>query len=664
VSPPIIIAPVPRRATSESILASDSDQYSSRQPIPNTPLHFSTPNTLNRQLPLNGVPDTRNCPSNGGRVHTTLRPGHSRNNSGSSEISDLSTPSRKSARFSPNLMLEPPGQVHNPPPPGTTPIRSAMRQSPSPSRTSPQYRFHLPSLGTDPVPNIQIIHPTPPSPTSPIFGSHQSHAGPSKWPANTGGNDPDDSDGDPTPGQRMFRSSSRNQSPHVLGQSVADDSGYFSPHDSVLAKSRGHTPTTRSRQQSQRNGDTSSYQNQADGATVTNQGQPGPPSQVNQSMNQQRPSGSQIHTSWQAPRSPDTSSPVVPSFSWSLGNFPTSPVRQPYTVHTPARSARRSNGDLPRIDTSFSHTVAGQSSARPRHSHTQSSQHTPSGPSRAVSTPANESDFAMDSVVDNLLRVPASSVAWQTPSGVLTWTPHPGLPDSSSNLLGGGRESGGRVGSADWLTGGHPMPGACPTWTPGPWPPPSALATSRRAPIQLAPWMIPNPCNTALPHIMWDISQLPTTAKRITGNHVIVSLTDKLDDVATCPAVGRLVVVCQVGVAQALWGHIDVKASGPNGVTVWDVFNGIFKYFQKRVGRRELDRMKEMVGDELEQKMAGAFYQRVLVTPALPGYELKEGLKRVDCLGDACFFWGLYATYNDDNTWQLNLGLVKRRRYA
>jgi hypothetical protein len=177
--------------------------------------------------------------------------------------------------------------------------------------------------------------------------------------------------------------------------------------------------------------------------------------------------------------------------------------------------------------------------------------------------------------------------------------------------------------------------------------------------------MIPNPCNAALPHIMWDVSQLPTTANRITGNHVIVSVMNKLDDVATHPAVDRLVVACQVGVAGRFWGHIEVKASRPIGVTVWDVFNGIHGYFQKRVGKRELGRMKELLGDErLEEKMADAFYQRVRVTPALPGYELKEGLKRVDCLGDMCFFWGLYVSYNDDNTWQLNLGLVNRRRYA
>lgn len=422
----------------------------------------------------------------------------------------------------------------------------------------------------------------------------------------------------------------------------------------------------------------SSHQNQAGGTMVTNQNQPTfSSSQANQSGSQRRVSGSQIRTSWQAPRSPNSCSPVIPGSSRFLGNvLPTpvnhtsflDPVSSPYATHTARMSTNR---DLPPISTSFDHPAAGQPSARPRHSHTRPSQRTPHGPTRTVWTPADDGGNVDDvnSLVNDLLRAPATSVAWQTPRGVLRWTPHPGLPNSSPNLLGGGRGSGngtgGRVGNAASLTGGYPLPGACQTWTPGPWPPTSTPATLPTAPIQLAPWMIPNPCNAALPHIMWDISQLPTTAKRITGNHVITSVADKLDDLATHPAVNRLVVVCQVGVAQTLWGHIDIKASRSQGVTVWDVFNGVFEYFQKRVGRRELNRMKEMTGDEqLEEKMASAFYQRVLVTPALPGYEFKEGLKRVDCLGDACFFWGLYVSYNDDNTWQLNLGMVNRKRYA
>ena len=573
--------------------------------------------------------------------------------------------------------------MHDPPPPGTTPVRSAMRQTPSPAKNSPPYRFPAYSPSVNSVPDIQVLHPTPPSPTSPVSAANQ----PSGWRANGGRSSPDNNDEDSTPGQQVFRSHSRsslrNRSPPVFRSPSErfDDSGYFSPHPSTLAQSRAHTPAVKSQQQQQRTSETPSSRKQTSGRTTADLSQQPYSSspQVNQSASQQQSSGTQIRTSWQAPRPPHTCSPVIPDFSLpsrSVSQNPINPspaldpVRSPYAKHTPARSTHRSvNRDLPGINTSFDHP-GGQLNARPSSSQTRPSNQTPYGPTRTALAPANgnwtgSGDVDVNSVVSDLLRVPPTSVAWQTPRGVLTWTPHPGLPDSGANLLGGGRGNGGRIGSSDWWTGGHPLPGACPTWTPGAWPPTSTSAPSRRALIQLAPWMIPNPCNASLPHIMWDISQLPTTAKRITGNHVIKDVTDKLDNIATYPAVARLVVACQVGVAQQLWGHVEVKASRPSGVTVWDVLNGIFEYFQKRVGRRELDRMKEMLGDEqLEVKMADAFYQRILVTPALPGYELKEGLKRVDCLGDACFFWGLYMSYNDDSTWQLNLGLVNRRRYA
>jgi len=637
---------------------------------------------LSQQLPLNAIPDAYNGLPPGGHVHAPHL-GHTRTNSGGSTGSNLSASSRKSARFSPNLTANPPVQIHNPPPPGATPVRSAMRQTPSPFRNSPQYRFPAASPNMGSPPSIHIIHPTPPSPTSPTSFRVQ----PSRW----GGSSSDDGSDSPTPGQQVFRSSPspnlRNGTSPVQRQSPGgqfDDSGYFSPQSSVGAKSHAHILATQTRQQSQGAGNTSSHKNRVGGTTATNQSQPGAsPSQVNQSASNHRQSRSQFHTSWQAPRSPHTCSPVIPVSSQSLGNSSqshtnraSSPdlVRSPSAVHTPARSTHRlTNRNLPRMNTLFDHTAAGQPSGHPRSSHTRPCQHTPYGPTRAVLTPANgdgNGNIDVNSVVSDLFRVPPSSVAWQTPRGVLTWTPHPGLPDSGPSLLGGGGGGGngigGRVGNPDCWTGGYPMPGACATWTPGTWPPASSSATTgRRAVIQLAPWMIPNPCNAAMPHIMWDISQLPTTAKRITGNHVITNVTDKLDDVATNPAVDRLVVVCQVGVAQSLWGCIDVRASRPKGVTVWDVFNGVYEYFQKRIGRRELGRMKEMLGDErLEEKMADAFYQRILITPALPGYELKEGLKRVDCLGDASFFWGLYVSYNDDNTWQLNLGLVNRRRQS
>ena len=649
-SSPIIFAPVPRRATNDTILSSETDDDKRYT----TPPQCTPPGALNRQLSLNRSPNTQNHHSpGGGNVHTP-RHGHSRNSSWGSVRNSLSPSPKKTARISPEVIALSPSQLHSPLPRGATPNRSAMRPTPSPARTSPLSRYPAHSPGSGSVPQITITEATPPSPISPTSGGRWPPGRSSNQPVNAGRSGVDGDDEGATPGQRIFESrlpSSGNLqigAPLVRGRTPSEpghnDSGYSGHHPSVSASSHARMPATQSQSQSQRTGNTTSHQNW----TST--------------------SGSGTHTSWQPPHSLPTCPPIIPSSRSASVNSSRShanpasfldPGRPPHAVPTSARpTSRLTNRNLAPINTSF-----GQFDGRPRSSQSRSSQHAiPHGPARNTVTPTNGNDIG--SVVNDLLRVPPTSASWQTSHGVLTWTPHPALPGSGLNLPGRGSEngSGGRGGNGDWLTGGYPMPGACPDWTPGVWPP---AATPRGTLIQLAPWMIPNPCNAALPHIMWDISQLPTTAKRITGNHVIVSVMDKLDDLATHPAVDRLVVACQVGVAENFWGHIEVKASRPKGVTVWDVFSGIFEYFQKRVGKRELKRMKEMSGDErLEEKLTDAFYQRIRTTPALPGYELKGGLKRVDCLGDGCFFWGLYVSYNNDNTWQLNLGLVNRRRDA
>jgi hypothetical protein len=273
-----------------------------------------------------------------------------------------------------------------------------------------------------------------------------------------------------------------------IGATARDSTivGISALRSSIPAKGDARMSTAQSQQQPQGASDTRSSRNQAGGTTTTSQSQQpaSSSSQMNQSASQQQPRGFRIRTSWQAPRSPNTCSPVIPGFSRSSESVSQNsthftstpdPVRSPCAQHTPVKPVRRAtNRDIPRINTLFDHTARGQFSARPRSSQARPSKQTPYGPTRTVLTPANESgdgDVDVNSVVNDLFRVPPTSVAWQTPRGVLTWTPHPGLPDSGENLLGGGNGPGGRVGSGDWWTGGHPIPGTCPTWTPGAWPP-------------------------------------------------------------------------------------------------------------------------------------------------------------------------------------------------
>jgi hypothetical protein len=42
--------------------------------------------------------------------------------------------------------------------------------------------------------------------------------------------------------------------------------------------------------------------------------------------------------------------------------------------------------------------------------------------------------------------------------------------------------------------------------------------------------------------------------------------------------------------------------------------------------------------------LVNAYFARCNVTPALPGFEQSQGLKRVDLLGDQRAFWGLWVS--------------------
>lgn len=211
------------------------------------------------------------------------------------------------------------------------------------------------------------------------------------------------------------------------------------------------------------------------------------------------------------------------------------------------------------------------------------------------------------------------------------------------------------------LTGGWPLPGTMPaTWTFGTWPP-VALAPGLAVicPIILCPWLIPNPCNHKVRHVLWDVTQSPQLAKRRSSRWTITLLSAKYKDQATYPAVDTLYIVCDVGAAKDLWGPIVVTADST--VTVGDIFLAIYNYFQTPVSSEEADAICTRRGLDFEDVIQ-TFAKRCAKTFALPGYEWRQGLKRADFLGESTQLWGTWITYNADMSWQLNLGLVPDSR--
>lgn len=191
-------------------------------------------------------------------------------------------------------------------------------------------------------------------------------------------------------------------------------------------------------------------------------------------------------------------------------------------------------------------------------------------------------------------------------------------------------------------------------------------------PVRLAPWLIPNPLNSGLPQLEWDVGTHPLTARRVTGAHVNVALDTAAaggswgraihDEPATSPGFDRILVLCDVGLMSRLWGPIVIEGTRGNTVTIGDLLGGIHAFFQTPLTRAEVDHISSL-GHDNYRLLVDAYRTRttdprVRAGTGLSEWEWRQGLRRVDCLGDRRWWWGVWVTYNSNGTWQLNLGLV------
>ena len=211
--------------------------------------------------------------------------------------------------------------------------------------------------------------------------------------------------------------------------------------------------------------------------------------------------------------------------------------------------------------------------------------------------------------------------------------------------------------------------GAVPQWSPGTWP---LMPWPIDVPVRLAPWLIPNPLNSGLPQLEWDASTHPSTARRVTGAHVNLALDTGaaggsrgraiFDEPATSPGFDRIVVLCDVGLMNRLWGPIVIEPARGNTITIRDFLDGIHTFFQMPLSRAEVDHISSLGRDNysllVEAYKRRTTDQRVGAGTGLRDWEWRQGLRRVDCLGDRRWWWGVWVTYNSNGTWQLNLGLV------
>ena len=85
--------------------------------------------------------------------------------------------------------------------------------------------------------------------------------------------------------------------------------------------------------------------------------------------------------------------------------------------------------------------------------------------------------------------------------------------------------------------------------------------------------LIPNPSNSLLPQVVWDVAQNPAKAQRITGSHTLVPLNTLFNQQATSPAANEVQIGVQVAHMEKLWGPITATSS--KAITVWDLLKSV-----------------------------------------------------------------------------------------
>jgi hypothetical protein len=193
------------------------------------------------------------------------------------------------------------------------------------------------------------------------------------------------------------------------------------------------------------------------------------------------------------------------------------------------------------------------------------------------------------------------------------------------------------------LTGGWPLPGVAPWWTPDAWPQNVQELTS--SPVQLASCLIPNPADAENPQIKWDLAYNPSNAKGFSPQ-ASINLQAQFTKMATNPSVGEIHIAIHDGLAQRIWGYILIR-NQTNRISVWDVLYGIYAYFQTPITQQDLDYLQTLNQEN----------HNVLLDAARKRGESSNELKRVDSLGDQRMFWGLWISNTGQDGWYLNLGL-------
>ncbi|KAH8070768.1 hypothetical protein BXZ70DRAFT_964415 [Cristinia sonorae] len=180
-------------------------------------------------------------------------------------------------------------------------------------------------------------------------------------------------------------------------------------------------------------------------------------------------------------------------------------------------------------------------------------------------------------------------------------------------------------------------------------------------PIELCPWLVPNPADRNTPHIKWDMALPPTSAKRRSGTGIVTSLQPKLKDIATHPPVKHLHItiptgpVGPTGFGVLAWESPSVVIKQSTDITCGDVMFAIYDFLNEPLAQEEVVELGALLKKLRQQyphteSLEYSARERAKVSMEIGA--LKGGpYRRVDCMGTMQrFFAGMSLALNDDGT--------------
>ncbi|KAJ7240770.1 hypothetical protein C8J57DRAFT_1193008 [Mycena rebaudengoi] len=179
------------------------------------------------------------------------------------------------------------------------------------------------------------------------------------------------------------------------------------------------------------------------------------------------------------------------------------------------------------------------------------------------------------------------------------------------------------------------------TPTPAPPPPPPQPWNVQQSQLN------PDLCSPrgSHPYIDWDITQFPSSAQRCISPHSKIAAP--LDGSATYPPTGLITITFADNPILAhweqQWGPIYARSQGLHSLTVENVLDAIYQYFNQPLGPND----RATVSQHSWGLISDAFRYRLPKSPNLPAYDIGRGVLRVDVLTAVTKFSGLHCIGRD-----------------